>query len=399
MPIANGTGSVSVGVTWVDKNKIKAVEAGLFSVDGTEVSPFGVENITFAADSDDPTQMCAKYEKSAVPVGSYLLKFFLYADTSKTDLINVYTYAIQVAGDLWTGGVSQITMMNYNWNLTLDPNGGTWRTISIPTSFNEYDVVELPGKRAIRKEDFTFRGWTKRKDDDTGTLYKSWAPGEMTGDVTLYANWGKLRDVVLVYLNCNTGDDANDGLDSTRPVKTLSRAIDIIKNEYTDARVKITVSAAYTLKAGEEKLLDLIDSFDVPVIIQRDQNVSGNLFVIDSQNLSDNNLTFTNVTIDGNKDNVTVNGSSLISLVGSSTKSVTLTLGTDVTLKNNKSSGVNVNTYAKLIITSGSEISGNNSTGQGGIYSSGSVEIEGGKVSGNGGAGIYNYGGTLTVTG
>ncbi|MBD5435275.1 MAG: hypothetical protein HDR36_01985 [Treponema sp.] len=211
---------------------------------------------------------------------------------------------------------------------------------------------------------------------------------------------GVLTTTNTVYLNASSGDDANLGLTASKAVKTLSKAIELYD---TYPSKKIMVCAEYTLANGENTLLDRAGAGKRTLTLVRydgSSDVSGN-FTGNLLTISQGDVTITNVTLDGNKENVAATGS-LLYIEGSTT---VVTLGNGATICNNETNGNGGGVYVDdgTFEMSGT-ISGCTANSGGGIYNSadGTLIMKGGKISNNNvegfGGGIYNTG-VATISG
>ena len=211
---------------------------------------------------------------------------------------------------------------------------------------------------------------------------------------------GVLTTTNTVYLNASSGDDANLGLTASKAVKTLSKAIELYD---TYPSKKIMVCAEYTLANGENTLLDRAGAGKRTLTLVRydgSSDVSGN-FTGNLLTISQGDVAITNVTLDGNKENVAATGS-LLYIEGSTT---VVTLGNGATICNNETNGNGGGVYVDdgTFEMSGT-ISGCTANSGGGIYNSadGTLIMKGGKISNNNvegfGGGIYNTG-VATISG
>lgn len=235
---------------------------------------------------------------------------------------------------------------------------------------------------------------------DDGTNWKILPkPSDSTAGVLVSA------DTSTIYLNSSSGDDANFGLSASNAVKTLSKAIELFDAYNSE---KIMVCARYTLPSEERTLLNRAGKSKVTLMRYDGSSEVSGVFTGDLLTVSQGNVTITNVTLDGNKDNVTAI-SVLLSI-----ESGNVTLGDGATICNNRngagsgSSGGAIymqgsGTTVKMM--DGAKITGNESTNNdcGGIYvNNGTFEMSGGTISGNtatgNGGGVYVSGGTFTMS-
>ena len=238
---------------------------------------------------------------------------------------------------------------------------------------------------------------------------------------------GVLKEKKVIYLNSSSGNDTNTGTTASTALATLTKAIELYE---TKGAEMIMVCATYTLPSGETNLLDHSGGGKLHLTLSRYESFTGNMLEI-----TQGNVTISNVTLDGNKDKVSASGYCLY-VSGSST---TVTFGSDAVVRNNKTSsstgsgisiysgtfkmidgslveenqasyggGVYVNTSGKFEM-SGGIISGNKATstsyGGGGVYIRGTAKMSGGEIIGNTaskGGGVYvagTYDGDFTMTG
>ncbi|MDE7392156.1 MAG: leucine-rich repeat protein, partial [Treponemataceae bacterium] len=199
----------------------------------------------------------------------------------------------------------------------------------------------------------------------------------------------------------SSGDDTNSGLTASKAVKTLSKAIELYDAYGLE---KIMVCAQYRLPSEESDLLNRAGKRNLTLVrYDGSSDVSGsftgNLLII-----SQGDVTITNVTLDGNKENVAATGS-LLYIEGLTT---VVTLGNGATVCDNKTSargGVYINTGTFKMV--GGTVTGNEGTNS--IYGAGvciddngSFVMSGGKISGNSAyyaGGVYVKKGTFNMSG
>ena len=214
------------------------------------------------------------------------------------------------------------------------------------------------------------------------------------------------NDVIVstsaIYLNGATGSDAFDGSTAALAVRTFARARERLYA--TNGNYIIVVGSANLNNAGEISDWDL--NLKPDAVVLRGLGYSGNLVTVPLGK----RLTLSDITLDGNKENVF--NASVQSIVNGVSSIITINEGTKI--RNNDSNGVSLS-YSKLYINGG-VISDNNSYGlyannstrtdsivmtsgsitqnsSGGICTSNScryISITGGEISKNGGYGINN---------
>ncbi|MDE7291833.1 MAG: hypothetical protein K2N58_07280 [Treponemataceae bacterium] len=215
-----------------------------------------------------------------------------------------------------------------------------------------------------------------------------------------------------VFLNSSSGDDANSGLAASKAVKTLSKAIELFESQNAQ---KIMVCAKYTLPSDENALLDRMGGGKRNLTLVRYDGSSdvSSSFTEHMLTISrGDDVTITNVTLDGNKEKVTASGR----LLYVNNLNATVTLGDGAAVCNNRNSGMSGSgacIYAGIFKMVGGKVTGNVSgsgtSGYGaGVYinSSARFEMSGGIISENyafsrdtyGGGGVY-VGGTFEMSG
>ncbi|MDE7382432.1 MAG: hypothetical protein K2M99_00900, partial [Treponemataceae bacterium] len=215
-----------------------------------------------------------------------------------------------------------------------------------------------------------------------------------------------------VFLNSSSGDDANSGLAASKAVKTLSKAIELFESRNAQ---KIMVCAKYTLPSDENALLDRMGGGKRNLTLVRYDGSSDVSSVFTEHMLTisrGDDVTITNVTLDGNKEKVTASGR----LLYVNNLNATVTLGDGAAVCNNNNSGMSGSgacIYAGTFKMVGGKVTGNVSgsgtSGYGaGVYinSSARFEMSGGIISENyafsrdtyGGGGVY-VGGTFEMSG
>ena len=204
-----------------------------------------------------------------------------------------------------------------------------------------------------------------------------------------------------IYLNGATGSDAFDGSTSALAVKTFARARDRLYT--TGGNYIIVIGAANISNPGEISNWDL--RLKSEAVVQRGLGYSGYLVNVPSGY----SLTLSDITLDGNKENVY--NASVLAIVNGSSATITINEGTKIqnndlagvassggiiymnggTITNNNSYGISLNSSVRTdsFVMTGGSITNNNY----GIYNSYSrryISITGGEISRNANYGIYN---------
>lgn len=183
----------------------------------------------------------------------------------------------------------------------------------------------------------------------------------------------------IVYLNGWSGDDSNTGADAENAVKTLERAQELAGENGT---IMITGVVTFS-NAGEVNLSG--------VTVKRDASYNGALFSLSGNTT----MNLSNVTLDGNKSEVTAR-SSLVEIKNGAV----LNISTGAKLCNNSTEwdggGVSVEGKNSKLYMNGGSIENNESAySGGGIYcvDGGYVEITGGEIKNN----SAEWGGGLSI--
>ncbi|MDE5580325.1 MAG: right-handed parallel beta-helix repeat-containing protein [Treponemataceae bacterium] len=201
---------------------------------------------------------------------------------------------------------------------------------------------------------------------------------------------GVLTEYKRIYLNSSSGSDTNSGRTARKAVKTLSKAIELFEKYGSE---KIMLCANYTLPIEESTLLDRAGKSKLTLVRYDGSSDDQDSFRDCLLTISQGDVAITNVTLDGNKENVDAR-SALLDIEGSTT---VVTLGNGATLCNNKTyltcGGVCITLNGTFKMTGGT-IVGNDGP-RGGVYivNDSTFEMSGGKISGNtatdDGGGVY----------
>ena len=201
---------------------------------------------------------------------------------------------------------------------------------------------------------------------------------------------GVLTEYKRIYLNSSSGSDTNSGRTARKAVKTLSKAIELFEKYGSE---KIMLCANYTLPIEESTLLDRAGKSKLTLVRYDGSSDYSDSFTGSLLTISQGDVAITNVTLDGNKENVAAKGP-LLFIEGSTT---VVTLGNGATLcnnKNNMTSGTVCITLNGTFKMTGGTIVGNDGFLGGGVYmvNDSTFEMSGGEISGNtarDGGGVY----------
>ena len=177
------------------------------------------------------------------------------------------------------------------------------------------------------------------------------------------------EDVEAIYLNgdkadsklgVGVGDDANDGLSIATPVKTITKAKELVEQykKEEDLALDIIVCGQITVESQDEE-------WELPEYTRllRYYAYSGAMIKVNGTT-----LTLKNITIDGNKEENSINSQAAVML----TAQGTLNMQEGACIKNNKNTnglggGINLNN-ATLNMTGNACITGNIAKQGGGVY-------------------------------
>ena len=172
-----GTGTVTVTISWNEVEQVTSVVAGLYNAsDDTMVS--GTE-VTF-----DTIEESKVTYKQNVPAGIYRLKAKMYQNT---DVIGTYSELVRVAGGLSSEAERNLESLNTLYTVTLDLGGqGELRT-TFPETYNRSQTVTLPtAEQVASTTGAVFLHWYEEGDTEKKEVTQ--IPG-LDGDKTYCAYW------------------------------------------------------------------------------------------------------------------------------------------------------------------------------------------------------------------
>ena len=183
-----------------------------------------------------------------------------------------------------------------------------------------------------------------------------------------------------IYLHGTNGNDTNDGSSAIKAVKTFTKAKERL--QATAGNEIIVIGAALLSNADESTDWDL--SFNPNAVVRRGLGYTG--YLVNAA--TNRSLTFSDITFDGNKENVAGTAVNPIIYGGSGT---TITINAGTSISNNDSYGIRISSGS--IYMNGGEIADNNDYG---IYISSSASREDefimtdGIISNNNPYGVYS---------
>ena len=198
------SGDVSIAVSWElrdEPNRIGKIKAGLYTIASNGETTIGISDAekTLTIKGAD-TSVTATGSYASVPSGSYLIKLFLYDNADATSPFNTITDIIKVNGYKTKYDLPlEFANLNLQYNVTFDPNGGTWEggsEESITTTRNMYSGFIPP--KEVSKDGFVLVGWYAFEDGELSADLSQGISSDaiMIGpemgarDYTFYAIWG-----------------------------------------------------------------------------------------------------------------------------------------------------------------------------------------------------------------
>ena len=378
---STGLGEFYIILSWASSDRIGRIDAGLFTEESNgETAFYDMSPLTISSTS-------AVYDKNSVPVGTYFIRFDIY-DTS-LEKLNTIEDVIRIVSGRRTSSTISLTDLNSVYTINYNLNAGEWESPSYTpvTKRNARKIVTLPTAADVKRTGFVFDGWFE--SDDGGTTLKGEALTSIGAgtarDLDLYAKWTRLNEFFV----SSTGNDSTGIGTEERPFASVQKAVSIIKdNNDSTTDYKIWIDGT----VRENVLLTDI--------------VGSSLTISGATGASSD-------TLNGDTDGDGTGDGSVI----------TVQTAVPVTINNlkitggqaNGGGGIFVGIGANVMLSSGTVISGNKSTSNGGgVYVSGGTllvnddSVIGSKGSAsaannsnysnyasNYGGGIYNKGGKI----
>ena len=237
-----GTGTVTVTISWNEVERVISVVAGLYNAsDDTMVS--GTE-VTFG--TIEGAQVT--YTKSGVPAGIYRLKAKMYQNT---DVIGTYSELVRVAGGLSSEAERNLGSLNTLYTVTLDfgEEGSLSAGSSFPETYNRSQTVTLPTADQVSSTTGAeFLHWYE--EGDTGMTPVTEISG-MDGDKTYCAYWQ------VAPVTFSPAGDATVTLSTTEEA-TIHYAVNggEEKTGASPVTVSVTEDTTITARATKEGLKD-----------------------------------------------------------------------------------------------------------------------------------------------
>lgn len=178
-------------------DEIKAIKCGLYDLN-SNVAIQGYESQCLVISSSDDLKFVC-YEKTAVPVGIYFMKFELYSDEDATNRIKVYSPVINIVAGHLTEGEDVLKSINTFYTIEYELNGASWRDGYEPeTYFNKNALVYLPSSDDLIYEGYNFLGWYI-DDEKIESPYRYSDLENTSSVITLTAHWEEKLSVIYSY--------------------------------------------------------------------------------------------------------------------------------------------------------------------------------------------------------
>ena len=174
-----GTGTVTVTISWNEVERVTSVVAGLYHRDSGELVS-GTE-VTF-----DTIEGAKVTYKQNVPAGTYRLKAQMYQDDA---VIGTYSELVRVAGGLSSEAERELGSLNTLYTVTLDFGGqGELSTgSSFPETYNRSQTVTLPtADQVASTTGAEFLHWYEEGDTEKKEVTEI---AGLDGDKTYCAYW------------------------------------------------------------------------------------------------------------------------------------------------------------------------------------------------------------------
>ena len=174
-----GTGTVTVTISWNEGEQVTSVVAGLYHRETGEL----VEN---TQQTLPPAESKVIYTKSDVPAGIYRLKAQMYQDDA---VIGTYSELVRVAGGLSSVAERNLESLNTLYTVTLDfgEEGSLSAGSSFPETYNRFQTVTLPTAEQVDSTTGAeFLHWYEEGDTEKKAVTQI---SGLDGDKTYCAYW------------------------------------------------------------------------------------------------------------------------------------------------------------------------------------------------------------------
>lgn len=163
-------------------NEYKAVTASILDTEGNLVE--GFNQIELSESEYDVNRKHVFFSNTGIkklPAGQYLVKFYLYTDSKKQNLANVYQEIFHLQNEVPTTGVFEISAKAdvYSIEYVLQEDEKWADSYEPPLSYQPFKGQLLPSGENITKEGYQLAGWKEvgQTDDNYFTSIQSWSKG------------------------------------------------------------------------------------------------------------------------------------------------------------------------------------------------------------------------------
>ena len=173
-----GTGTVTVTISWNEGERVTSVVAGLYNASDDTMVDNTQQTLT-------PAESKVTYKQN-VPAGTYRLKAKMYQNT---DVIGTYSELVRVAGGLSSEAERNLESLNTLYTVTLDFGGqGELSTgSSFPETYNRSQTVTLPtAEQVASTTGAEFLHWYEEGDTEKKAVTEI---AGLDGDKTYCAYW------------------------------------------------------------------------------------------------------------------------------------------------------------------------------------------------------------------
>ena len=199
----NGTGDISITLTWDVASGINKITAGLYYIATNEpLADFEDSELEITISNDETQTPTATYSPSGVPVGQYIIKFKVYNNPNIQDekLLNTFPYVIKVAPGTTTSTQITLSKINTQYTITYNLSGGKWADgFTATEDRNANAKIILPTAENITKDGYEFGGWY---DDDNNKITE--IPSDIAQNISVTAKWLQLYTITY---NLNGGEN------------------------------------------------------------------------------------------------------------------------------------------------------------------------------------------------
>lgn len=259
---AENTGSISLTVNYPADGGVNNAKAGLFSLeDDSEIDGFSLKTLRPRSNNG---AISVTYTVDSVPVGSYRLKMFFFADEGDYALINTYKEIVSVADGCVSSAERTLNNLNELYAITYVKNGGS--TASIPEVYSKNSEFLLTNaSEIVRTDGYAFLGWYESEDFSGERVTR--IDKNTVGNKTFYAKWAKgvvITESSTAPFNLSSGITANDDAVVVVGNVNLNQVASALKNISYKVQLDLFASTTSELQAELFKGCSNISSIAFP---------------------------------------------------------------------------------------------------------------------------------------